>query len=113
MEKMSADGMKHLKAFLAFPISLGMTYDKAMADGSVGLTDLPLLIEPSMKLMGVIESTPHVLSSVKDLNDEDRAELVAWAKSEFDIADDTAEKKIEDCLKLVLDISAYVLSFVR
>ena len=113
MEKLSEENMNHLKDFLAFPISLGMTYDQAMADGTIGLTDLPLLVGPSMKLMGVIQATPHLYQSIKDLNSDDKAELVTWAKNEFDLANDAVEKKIEDGLDLVLSITTYIMSFVK
>lgn len=97
-----------LKAVLAFPLSVHMAYDKAQADGKMDVSDVGYLMDPVMKLIPAVQEASGALEQLKNLNDEGRADINAWAKSEYDIADDVLEEKIEAGLDVALSIGVLI-----
>jgi hypothetical protein len=109
---MQAYGIDKLKAVLAFPISLAMAYDLAKADGSVDYKDLPLLMGPSMKAIPAFQAaTGDAFPQLKDLDAEENAQLQSWLKSEFDIADNVVEQRLEDAFEIMGRLAVFVASF--
>lgn len=106
MEKL---GIESLKSVLKLGLALGNGIGKAMEDGKVDLTDI-------VYLMGALQAAPaaflavdKVQAEAKDLDASEMAELVAYAKAEFDLADDELEKKIEKSLEAGLVIYQAVM----
>lgn len=102
------EGIEKLKSLLAFPMSLHMAYDKAKSDGSINFQDAPLLLDPVMKLMPMLAAVGGVIPELKDLSDAEKDSLYAWAKANYDIADDQVEAKIEKGLAVVLHVAQFL-----
>jgi len=102
------EGIQNLKDVLSLPMSLHMAVDKAGADGKYDANDLQYLIGPGMKVGAFISALGGALPELKDLSDEETQELYAWAKAEYDLADDAVEEKVESGLKLALHIAQFV-----
>lgn len=101
-------GIKETKEVLAFAMSLHMMYDQAKADGKIDMNDVGLIILPVTKLIPAIDNIKAVSEEIKDLDAAEKAELDAWIKQEYDIADDELEAKIEKGLSLVLSLAEFV-----
>ena len=97
-----------IKDFLAFPLSLHMAYDKADADGKIDVNDLTYLLEPVTKLIPAVQNAKAALDQVRDLDEAERADVNAWAKSTYDIADDQLEEKIEAGIDVLLSVAVLV-----
>jgi hypothetical protein len=104
--------MENLKLALAFPLSLAMAYDEAKADGELTYMDLRLVLDPAMKAFPAIQALPEAWEELKQISDENRAQLHVWVKAEFDIADDELEERIENGLALMADLARYVAGWV-
>lgn len=99
------DKMKDLKEVLAVIFSLVESLESArMNDGKIDYKDIPLLLDPAMKLPAAADGIENVYSQWKSATEEERAELYAWAKSDFDIANDKLEAKIEAGLNVAINL---------
>jgi len=97
-----------IKDVLAFPLSLHMAFDKANADGKIDAMDIGLLLDPVTKLIPAIQNAKEALEELKDMDASERAELNAWAKSTYDIADDVLEEKVEASVDVLLSVAVLV-----
>ena len=102
MEKL---GISEVKDVLGLGLAVGELVE-ALADG-VGISDIA-------KLVGVVKKAPaavaaiksgKVLPELKDLDDAEKAELKAYAASEFNLANDKVEAAVEAGLGVVLDLA--------
>jgi len=97
-----------LKLILAFAMSMHKSYEGAQADGKIAVDDLPHLMDPMMKLLPAIQAAKNVPAEIKDLSDQERSDLMVWAKAEYDIADDVLEAKVEAGLAMVLHLASFL-----
>lgn len=113
LTEVTPEQMEAIKAVVAVPLSAGMAYDKAKADGKIDLKDAPLLVDVGTKIVAAFSHIGEFLGALKavETDDSKRAELNSWVAMTFDIADDKLEKRIEDGLKLAGDLAAYLLSW--
>lgn len=100
--------MENIKKVLAFAFALGEAVDAARADGQIDYKDLPLLLDPVLKLGAAVDAAKLAAEELKNLTAEERAELDAWAQAEFDISNDELEVKIEKGLALALHVAEFV-----
>lgn len=101
-------GTKELKDALALAMSLHMAYDKSMEDGKLSVTDFTNLVDPMMKLLPALEGAKSIPAEMADLDAEEKEELVAWMKANYDLRDDELEAKIEAGLAVVVHIAQFV-----
>jgi hypothetical protein len=99
-------GIQETKDVLAFVFSFGKATASAMEDGDIGWSDALKFIEPLQKLGPAIDNIEDILVELQDLDDEEFAELVQFAKDEFgleDLADDT-EVMVEEAINAGVEI---------
>lgn len=101
-------GIDNLKKAGKFGVGLGMQIEKALADGKFTWTDLPGFVDELLEIPGIVNNREAIVAEFKDLTIDERAELLAYLKQEFDLADDVLESKIEKGL----DIAFALLSFL-
>lgn len=104
----AALGVDGIKALLAFPLAVHMAYDKAKSDGTIDITDAAFLVDPLMKAIPAFQLVQQALDELKDLDETERGDVLAWAKAEYDIADDELELKVEKALGVALSIAEFV-----
>lgn len=107
--------MKETKDVLLFVIKLGQAIDKSLAnDGKITLMDAPNFFSVLSKLAPAIEGAKYIALEIKDMKDEDVAELKAFVKEELDLEDDKAELFIEDAFNIIISIwQAYTKHFKK
>lgn len=105
--------MKETKELLAAIIGFGNAIGKAQADGAVNLADLPLLMDPIMKLPAALEGTDAIPGELAALGEAERADLVAYVNTTLDIPNDEIEEKIEKALAVGLMLYDLVASFKK
>lgn len=101
MEKL---GIVEVKEVLGLGIAVGQLVE-SLADG-VGISDIGKLIAVVRKAPAAVNAikSGKVLPEIKDLDDAEKAELKAYAASEFDLADDKVEAAIEAGLFIAIDL---------
>lgn len=96
--------MKNVQEILSVVFAAVGAFQKAKAnDGKVDLLDIPFLLDPLMKLTPAIEGAELALGEWKAASDVQRAEVLAYLKENFDLADDKLEARIEVAMKLLVD----------
>lgn len=101
-------GIEKIKDVLAFPLALHVAYEKANADGNLGLTDLMHLVDPVRKLPRALSGAKGAVKEIEDLDSVERDILMQWVAKEYDIADDVLEKKVEAAFEIALSIAKFV-----
>ena len=106
-------GIKETKEVLAFVFSLGKATASAMEDGDLGWSDAMKFLDPLKKLAPALENIEDVLVELQDLDDEEFAELVQFAKDEFDLGDltDDIEVQVEEALNAGVEIMKIIRMF--
>lgn len=100
--------MQNCKIVLAALFSAVKAVDQAKQnDGKYTVADLGLLVLPATQIPGAVASAKAAEEEYKNLSDEQKAELIAWVKQDFDIADDKLEKKIEAGLAMLVHASEF------
>ncbi len=106
-------GIKETKEVLSFVFSLGKATASAVEDGDIGWSDAMKFIDPLKRLGPAIENIEDVLVELQDLDDEEFAELVQFAKDEFDLGDltDDIEVQVEEALNAGVEIMKIIRMF--
>jgi hypothetical protein len=97
-----------LSAALAFHMAFAL----ADQDGKIDLTDVQYLITPLIKLPSAISGADQALTQLKSMSAAARAEMLSRLASEYDIADDVLEAKIEAGVEWLLSTGKFVGTLV-
>jgi hypothetical protein len=104
-------GVKELKEMLGFVLGLGNAFGKSMADGKIGWTDLANFLSPLMKAPAAFQGVTQIPGELADLDPTEKAEVLNYVRTEFDIPQDKVEEAVEDGLKLLGDIHTFIKKF--
>jgi hypothetical protein len=112
-EENTAVGIEETKELVKFVIEMGEAFDKAYVDKKIEATELGLLIAPLMQVGPAFEGIDKVGGEVKDLDEAEMAELVAYIKDELDLEADKIEAIIEKALETGLHLYGLVKMFQK
>ena len=107
------ENLNHVKNVLALPLAIYVAYDLSAADGKIDLGDLPNAMGVVTKLPAFASSIPHAVPAFKAVSEDESqfSNLKAWVSDEFDIADDEVEAKVEQGVKLALELGRFIVGF--
>lgn len=100
--------MENLKTVVKFAVTLANSVDKALADNKVDLMDIPHLMAPLMQAgpaVGALKSAKDELASATA---EQKAELIASVKKDFDLKSDRTEEVVERSIDLAVAVTELV-----
>lgn len=100
------EGITALKHVIDVVVTLAKTYEKVKEDGKVSFLDSIHIARVVPRVIKSVAKSGNALAEVQDLDADEKKELVAYFKAEFDLADDAAEKKVEDMLSMVTQYSS-------
>jgi hypothetical protein len=106
-------GIKETKDALKFVVSLGNAVDKALEDKKINMMDVPLFMDPMIKIAPAFENIGMVAKEIGDLDAAERAELVKYVEDELDLRSDDTEKMIERGLSLVSLVYEFIKGFKK
>lgn len=106
-------GIKNLKEVLAFVLSLSEAMYKSMADGRIGLTDMVYFLEAFRKLSDAVDDIHIAVKEMMDIDEAEKAELIAYAKEEFDIPNDMIEEYVEKGIALGIQLMTFISMFFQ
>lgn len=105
-------GVDNVKPMLGLVIELGNVTDKmGRTQGMERYGQLMLLID-ELAALGAVK-IDQVIPELSDLDDVERASLMAYAKEKFDIADDKLEMVIEEGLAILVDAYSIVQRSIK
>lgn len=108
-----SEGTKELKELLTFVIALGESLESALADKKFEMAELALLMPALMKAGDAFTGLDKLGGEVKDLDEAEMADLVAFVKNDLDLANDNVENIIENALDLGAKVYAFVQLFKK
>lgn len=100
-------GIENTKKLLKFVFDVTKQASSSLKDGWQW-TDAVSFFDEAVQLPGAIKSIPQVKNEITELSTEERADLLAYFKEEFDIPDDKVEERIEKGIEIGLSILALV-----
>lgn len=104
------EGTKETKEVVDLVIALAQAIEGAGEDGKVGLTDALQFIPAMIKAPSAFSDLGKLPAELKDLDEAEKAALVAYAKAELDLKDDKVEEQLELALGVGLSLAKLVLS---
>lgn len=101
--------VKETKEALAFAFSLAEAARKALADGSIGITDVPYLIPAFMAAGPALQGMSNLPRELGDLSNDDALELMQFADSMLPglVAQDL-QRKINAGLRAILAVTELI-----
>lgn len=101
-------GIEEVKAVVDCGLKIGELVD-ALSDG-IGLGDLGALLRAAKSVKPAFDAikSGKLIPEVKDLSDEEKADLKAFVADDFDIENDALEAVVEKALSVVIDLSALI-----
>lgn len=101
-------GIQESKELIAFTLKLGNGLGASLEDGKLSFTDAPKFMDAMMAAPAAFQGISEVPAEMKDLDEAEKAELIAYAKTEFDIPQDKVEELVEEGLSLAIAIYNFV-----
>ncbi len=108
-EVMSVEDVKEV---LDFVLALAVAIEKVWEDKKVGVTDIAHLMPVLMAVPKAIGNIAAVPGQLVKMSDEQRAALVAHAKSELNLDNDVVEVLVEQAIEIGLGIAGLIALMV-
>ena len=102
-------GIKEISEVVKFVCALGNAIGEAAKDGQVSLGDAAGLIPLLYKLPSAVDGIDQIPAEVKDLSEDEMAELAQLVKDELDLPQDKIEGAIEDAVGIAIQLYALVV----
>jgi hypothetical protein len=104
-------GTENLKKVLLFAIKLSEKVDEITQDG-FQWQDAVSLFPNLVDAIGVVKLAKDAYVEFLDLDEDEKNDVLAYVKAEFDIADDKLEAVVESALLVVVNV-ADLISVVK
>ena len=101
---LSKEGIDRIKFALGFVINYSESIIKKMDDKKLSWTERLSLIMELTPLMEVLKNWRELKVQIKDLDTTELEQLQLFAIKEFDIPNEKAEKIVEKCLNILVNI---------
>jgi len=117
IETANVKGVDQLKVAVVAMAKVATLAGTVLEDGKVTFWELPQLakaLSPIETLLALV--TQEALLELSDLSEEERVELSASFKAEFDLADDVLELAIEEAVELAfrwVDLATDTIKYGR
>ena len=104
-------GIKETKEMLGFILSLGNALGSSLEDGDVTLGDVTNFIGPMMEISDAFSGASEIKSELRELDESERAELLAYAKEKFSIPEKSVEEFVESAFDTIAQLHILVQKF--
>jgi len=106
-------GIEETKDLLDWGFVTFNAIGKATADGKVTLTDFPYFVPAISKAASAFGGIQAVAAEMLDLDDEESAELLEFARQRFDLENDRLEELIIETLDATLTLYKLALKWSK
>jgi len=97
-----------LKEALKTIVDISVTIDKDLEDNKLSLMEKIDIAIKSIKLISVIKNIKVIWAQYKDLDDEEKAELITYFKEKFDLRNDLTEEIIERIFEAIINLQEII-----
>ena len=97
-------GIKETKEMLGFVLSIGNALGASLEDGEVTIGDLTEFVAPLLEAGDAFAGAVSIPAELADLTEEERTELLTYAKEKFSIPEDNVEDVVECGFDTVVQI---------
>jgi hypothetical protein len=87
--------IKETKECLNFALSLGSAIARSLEDGKFSFSDLVYFFSAMQTATDAIEGAQYIPGELADMSKEEKAELIRFATSKFNIEQKDVERRIE------------------
>lgn len=102
-------GIENIKGLIVALLTVVDILDDIMSDG-VSLADLPQLTR-LMPIVDDFRNTPEVVEELKDLDEDEQAELLEFVRAEVEAANsDLEEDKVGEVAGKILEVAVHLAS---
>lgn len=101
-------GIKETKEMLGFVLSIGNGLGLSLEDGEMTITDLTEFVAPLLEAADAFSNAVDIPAELADLSEEERVELLAYAKEKFSIPEDHIEDVVECGFDTIVQICELV-----
>jgi len=98
-------GIENLKEIIALGGDVTFGFARSLEDGKLSFQDLPNFLPAARTLLPAIKDIDQVDDEFADLDDSERAELIAYFADRFDLPSDEVERVIEKLFRVGLDLA--------
>lgn len=102
-------GIKETKEMLGFVLSIGNALGASLQDGEVSIGDLAEFVSPLLEIGDAFSEASSVPSELADLTEEEREELLMFAKEKLSIP----EKNVEEVVECAFDTISQIYVLVQ
>jgi hypothetical protein len=100
--------MESVKTVVKFAVTLANSVDKALADNKVDLMDIPFLMAPLMQAGPAVSALHAAQDELKAATAEQKAEIIASVKADFDLKSERTEEIVEKSIDLAVAVTSLV-----
>lgn len=102
-------GIENLKEACITLINTGEKFDQALEDGKIsGVEALTITVSSATGFIAIARKGKTILAEFKDLDDEERKDLIDSVSSELDLRSEYAEKKIEAGFNVAIAVGEFL-----
>lgn len=110
---MEKEGVKEFKDVVRFGLKLGQALQGALEDGSINIMDALKFLPVLKELQSAVQGANKIPAELKDLDEKEKDELVAYFQKEFDLPNDAMEHMIEMSVQVGFSLLQLGLGFVK
>ena len=101
-------GTKETKEMLLFTLELANAIGRSLEDGELTIGDATNFVSPLMDISSAFSGASEIPKELSELDDEAKADILAYAKETFDIPQKDIEKIIECAFDNIFQIHSLV-----
>lgn len=101
-------GTKETKELLGFVLKVANAFGESLEDGQVTIGDVSNFVDPILSVGDAFANASEIPAELCDLDDEERDDLLAYAKSTLSIPETKIEEIIESCFDVVSELHILV-----
>lgn len=102
-------GIKETKELLGFVLSIGNAFGASLEDGEMTIGDLTEFVAPLIEAGDAFSDVTSIPAELADLSEEERVELLTYAKEKFSIP----EEHVEDIVECGFETVAQIYELVQ
>lgn len=95
-------GVKNIIIVVGFGLSIGKEIQAGLADGKFTFPEIIGFADDLAELPSIAIAASKAPAEFADLDEQEKQEIMAMVRKEFDIPDDKVEQAIEESFSLVL-----------
>lgn len=96
--------MENVKTVVKFAVTLANSVDKALTDNKVDFMDIPFIMAPLMQAGPAVAALKQAKVELSSATSEEKDELIASIKADFDIKSDKTEEIVERSIDLAVSV---------